>query len=91
MEKKELAFDFLNMITGSEVMTRVSEKGGDPRYLLSARYSAYDALSAKYPIYEKLKEIVSIEDAYVFRIRPDGVAYMKEAKKNADLLPPLVK
>ena len=88
-EKKALALDFLNMITGTELMARVSANGGDPRYLLLARYSVYDALAADYPIYAELKEIASVPDACVFRIWPDGDAYLEEAGKNAGLLPSL--
>ena len=90
-EKRTLALDFLNMITGRDLMTKASENGGDSRYLLAARYSVYDALASDYPIYEELKKIALVADAYVFRIQPDGNAYLEEAVNNADLLPSLSK
>ena len=90
-EKKALAFDFLNMITGKDLMVRVSANDGDPRYLLAARYSVYDALAQEYPIYAGLKEIATVPDACVFRIQPDGDAYIDESVAKADLLPSLTK
>ena len=44
---------------------------------------------ADYPIYTELKQIASVPGACVFRIRPDGAAYMEQAEKNADVLPSL--
>ena len=86
-EKKELALDFLNMITGKDLMVRALANGGNPKYLLAARYSIYDTLASDYPIYGDLKKIASVPNACVFRIKPDGDAYLAEAEKNADLLP----
>jgi len=90
-EKRELAFDFLNMITGKDLMVKASMNDGDPRYLLPARYSTYDALAQEYPIYVGLKEIATVPDACVFRIQPDGDAYIDEFAEKADLLPSLTK
>ena len=59
--------------------------------MLLARSSAYDELMSEYPIYGGLKEIVSVPGACVFRIKPDGVAYMDAAENNADILPALSK
>ena len=88
-EKKALAFDFLNMITGKDVMIKVLANGGNPRYLFAARYSIYDALASDYPVYAELKKAATVPDAHVFRIKPDGEADMNESKENKDLLPPL--
>lgn len=88
-EKKGLALDFLNMITGKDMMVRASANGGAPRYLLVTRYSSYDVLARDYPIYEGLKKVASTPNACVFRIKPDGDAYLEESTKNADLLPSL--
>ena len=90
-EKKTLALELLNMITGKDALVRASAHGGDPLYLFTARYSVYDTLASDYPIYADLKEIATVPDAYPFRIRPDGVTYMEEAENNADALPPLSK
>lgn len=88
-EKKALALDFLNMITGKDLMARVSVNSGNPLYLLAARYSVYDTLASDYPVYAELKKIASVPNACVFRIKPDGDAYLEESAKNADLLPSL--
>ena len=88
-DKKAAALDFLNMITGKDMMVRASANGGSPRYLLLTRYSIYDALAPDYPIYAELKKVASVPDAYVFRIKPDGDAYLEEAVKHVDLLPAL--
>lgn len=88
-DKKALALDFLNMITGKDMMVRASVNGGNPRYLLATRYSIYDALASDYPIYAELKNIASVPNACVFRIKPDGDAYLEESAKHVDLLPPL--
>ena len=90
-EKKPLALEFLNMITGKDFLTRVSENGGDPRYLLVTRYGIYDALAPDYPIYAELKKAASVPDAFVFRIIPDGDAYLEEAAKYVESLPSLTK
>ena len=88
-DKKSLALDFLNMITGKDMMVRASVNGGDPRYLLATRYSIYDALAPDYPIYAELKKVASVPNACVFRIKPDGDAYLEESAKHVDLLPRL--
>lgn len=88
-EKKTAAVDLLNMITGKDFMKRVCENEGKPRYILASRYSVYYALSEDYPIYAALRDIVTVPDARVFRIAPDGWAYITESKKNMHLLPRL--
>ena len=85
-EKKALALELLDMITGRELLTRVSVNGGSPLYLLVPRYSVYDALAADHPIYAELKKIATVPDAHVFRIKPDGSAYVAEARANLALL-----
>ena len=89
-EKKALALDFLNMITGKEMMVRASANGGNPRYLLATRYGIYDALASDYPIYAELKNVATVPNACVFRIKPDGDAYLEEAAKHVGILPSLV-
>ena len=78
-KKLPAALELLNMITGSDLMARVSVHDGKPRYLLPARLSVYDRLAEEFPLYARLKDIASVDRAYVFRIRPDGNEYMDEA------------
>jgi len=88
-EKRQIALDLLNTITGRDMMVAASSDNGVPRYLLSARYSVYDAMANDYPIYAELKAIASVPHAHVFRIKPDGASYMEQAEKNISLLPDL--
>ena len=88
-EKKALALELVNMITGKDTLVRVSKNNGHPRYLLLARQSAYDTLASDYPTYQELKKIALVPDAYVFRIKPDGIEYLEEAEKNKEALPTL--
>lgn len=88
-EKKKAALELMNLITGTDTLVRLSKNNGNPRYLLTARYSVYEDLEREYPIYKELKEIVSTPGIYIFRIKPDGDAYIEQAKENLDLLPVL--
>ena len=90
-KKRALALDLLNIITGTDALARAQTNGGSPQYLLSARYSIYDALKSDYPIYKDLKNVASVPDAFVFRIKPDGNDYLEEAEKNKDAMLPLMK
>ena len=90
-EKAAYALDLLNLLTDKDTLLGASVHGGEAQYLLLPRYSVYDALAADYPIYRELKSIIMVPDAYVFRIKPDGYSYIKEALKNADALPVLAK
>ena len=89
-EKKALALELLNMITSSDTLVRVSMNKGDPRYLLLARRSVYDTLASDYPIYKEMKNVATVPNAHVFRIKPDWDEYLEEADKNKDLLPSLI-
>ena len=90
-KKRALALDLLNIITGTDALTRAIANDSDPQYLLAARYSIYDALKSDYPIYKDLKNVASVPDAFVFRIKPDGNDYLEEAEKNKDAMLPLMK
>ena len=90
-KKRALALDLLNIITGTDALTRSIANDSDPQYLLAARYSIYDALKSDYPIYKDLKNVASVPDAFVFRIKPDGNDYLEEAEKNKDAMLPLMK
>ena len=90
-KKRALALDLLNIITGTDALARAQTNGGSPQYLLSARYSIYDAMASDYPLYEELKKIASVPDAFVFRIKPDGDQYLEEAKKNREAMPLMIR
>ena len=88
-EKRALAIELLNLITGRDLLVSVSKNDGKPRYTIPARKSVFDALAPDYPIYGALKSIASTPGGHVFRIKPGGALYMEQAEKSADLLPAL--
>ena len=88
-EKKPYALELLNLITGTEVLTQAFapvREDQNPQYLLSARMSVYDALSAEYPVYGALKGIVSDPRSRVFVVRPGGRALLEQGTKSLSLL-----
>ena len=87
-EKKPYALELLNLITGPDVLIRASvpeREDQNPQYLLSARMSVYDALSAEYPVYGALKGIVSDPRSRVFVVRPGGRALMEQGAQSLSL------
>ena len=90
-KKRSLALDLLNIITGTDALARAQTNGGSPQYLLSARYSIYDAMASDYPLYAGLKKVATVPDAFVFRIKPDGDQYLEEAKKNREAMPLMIR
>ena len=81
-EKKPLALELLNVITGTEALTAAfapGRAGQSAQYLLAARTSVYDALSENDPIYSGLKEIVSDPKCRVFIVRPSARALLAQA------------
>ena len=88
-EKRPLALELLNLLISKDVLVRASVPNGNPQYLFSSRYSVYDTLAPEYAIYSDMRAIALTPGAYVFRMKPDGNAYMDEVRKNADVLPSL--
>ena len=87
-EKKPYALELLNLITGTEVLTRAFapvREDQTPQYLLSARMSVYDALSAEYPVYGALKGIVSDPRSRVFVVRPGARELLEQGTKSFEL------
>lgn len=83
-DKKELAFDLLNILTGEEAMTAAfspNETHAEPQYLLPARLSVYDALAASFPAYAGLREIVLDPGNCLYRIGPDAREFISRAKR----------
>ena len=82
-DKKPLAVELLNVITGTEALTAAfapGQAGQNAQYLFGARSSIYDALAKDDPIYGNLKEVVTDPKCQVFIIRPSGRALLKKAK-----------
>lgn len=75
-EKRLLAIELLNVITSKEVLIKAVAS----QYLLVARNSVYDFLAKSDPVYQKLKNIVTISNSHIFTIRPSARTFLKNAK-----------
>ena len=83
-EKRELAVELLNILTGRETLVAASSASQEdpvPQYLLIARESVYDELAEEYPVYGKLKAIASDPDCRVFVVRPSGREVIEQAAR----------
>ena len=89
-EKKPLAFELLNILTGEAVMVSAlspDEEHAESQYLLPARASVYDWLSESLPAYGKLKDIVLNPENRLFLMGSNARAFISQAKS---ILPGLV-
>ncbi len=80
--KRPLAVELMNIITGEEALSMAFsplETGQAPQYLLGARLSVYDRLAVPYPVYGRLKEIVSDPECRVFVPSAGGRALTEKA------------
>ena len=87
--KLAYAFDLLNLLTGTAVMTAAvspDEEHPLPQYLLPTRLSAYDLLCARYPVYEQLRTI-AVNPENRLPSLPVHAQYIRET---AERLPALV-
>lgn len=83
-EKRELAVELLNILTGRETLVAASSASQEdpvPQYLLIARESVYDELAEEYPVYGKLKAIASDPDCRVFVVCPSGREVIEQAAR----------
>ena len=79
-EKIQHCKELINLIASKELMLRLmTGDADDPTYLLPARISVWDNLSARYPLYEKLYEHVNKEDACIIRFGPEFPRWTSEA------------
>ena len=82
-KKKPLALELLNIITSRPALTRAFSGDGQnqaSQYLLSARWSVYDDLSASDPLYGALKDVVADPDCRVFLLKRGGRAFQERAR-----------
>ena len=82
-EKKELAYELLDIVTCERVMTEAlspDRESGIPQYILPARIGVYDALGTEYPVYGRLKEIAAAGDNKLFKIGPEAREYFTRSK-----------
>ena len=74
-DKREYALELLNVLTGRETLKAIfspSDKDQSPQYLLGARASIFDELAEDYPIYGRLKTLVSDPACRIITLRPSG-------------------
>ena len=88
-DKKELAYELVDMITSEEAMAKVvmPEGKGTPQYLLPARIHIYDPLSEASPVYGQLKVIALDPKNKFLRMGSNAHEYISNTKKE---LPDLV-
>lgn len=82
-DKKELAYELVDLITSEETMKKVvmPDESSHPQYLLPARIHIYDQLGETLPVYEKLKSIVLNPENRVLRIGSNAHTYISNSKK----------
>lgn len=66
-DRTGLCMDLIKIMTDTEVMKRVSVKDGAPQYPMFPRISFYDDMEKEYPMYAKLRKIVSNGNNRLFR------------------------
>ncbi len=88
-DKKELAYELVDMITSEEAMAKVvmPEGIGTPQYLLPARIHIYDLLSEASPVNGQLKVIALDPKNKFLRMGSNAHEYISNTKKE---LPDLV-
>ncbi|MCR5293676.1 MAG: thiamine pyridinylase, partial [Lachnospiraceae bacterium] len=89
-EKKEAAYDLLEILTCAETMESAilpGKSGETPQYLLPARMSVYEELGKTLPVYEKLGEIAANPENRLFKMGADVREYLAAVKK---VLPGLI-
>lgn len=82
-QKQELALELINIMTDSEVMSRIIGGIGEEKcqYILPAKGSCYRVLSERYPVYSQLKEVTSKSGNHIFRMGAGAHDYIAQAKK----------
>lgn len=82
-DKKELAYELVDLITSEETMKKVvmPDESSHPQYLLPARIHIYDQLGETFPVYEELKTIVRNPENRVLRIGSNAYTYISNSKK----------
>lgn len=88
-EKKELAYELVDLITGEETMTEIvnPDGSGSPQYLFPARIHIYDLLGESLPVYGRLKPIVLNPENRFLRMGSNAHEYISNTKK---VLPEMV-
>lgn len=82
-QKRELALELINIMTDSEVMSRIIGGTGEEKcqYILPAKKNCYTVLSERYPVYSQLKEVTGKSGNHIFRMGTGAHDYIVEAKK----------
>ena len=67
-DKTGLCRDLIGIMTDTEVMKRISLEDGSPQYLMFPRILFYRDMEKEYPMYARLREVVSNENNRLFRV-----------------------
>ena len=85
-DKRALAVELLNVITGTKVMVSACSPNGPEenyQYLLPARISAYDELGKTDPVYGQLRALAADPEARIYEV---SYADLKSLSENEQLM-----
>ena len=88
-DKRALAVELLNVITGTKVMVSAcspAASGENYQYLLPARISAYDELGKMDPVYEELRGLTADPEARIYAISYEDLKSLSENELLMSLL-----
>ena len=84
--KKANCIKLINLIASEKFQQELCFGAGDVQYMLPARQTIYDEAGERYPVYNRLHELVMDEQNRIFRFGPDVYTYLEEAYFNYDEL-----
>lgn len=78
-EKIEKCLQLINIMASEEFLTALATGKENAQYLLPARPSVYPIVAEKYPMYEKLHELVADENNRISRFGSNVYLYLNDA------------
>jgi len=84
-DMKEYAVELLNMLTSTKTFVEaVSATSAHPvaQYLLPVRHNTFKELSKKYPLYDKLYDLITLNDPKLFRIGVGANQWLEDNKES---------
>ena len=83
---KKYAIELLNMLTSTKTFveaTRATKQNPVAQYLLPVRHNTFKELSKEYPLYNKLYDLITVNDPKLFRL---GVGANGWLEKNKEII-----
>lgn len=77
--KKANCIKLINLIASEKFQQELCFGAGDVQYMLPARQTIYGEAGERYPIYNRLYELVTDEQNRIFRVGPDVYTYLVDA------------